>query len=109
MATEEFLSCLSKAGVERAATAEDVRIGARAKDTRAALIKRFETGVYVHPAALFQLSEAEIAEAQEAASYRYNPEAPDDDESPDWSDGDRDAAKNTLNDNWDETADDSAV
>jgi ParB family transcriptional regulator, chromosome partitioning protein len=107
MATEEFLSCLSKAGVEKAAAAEGVRIGARAKDTRAALIKRFETSVYVHPAALFRLSEEEIAEAQEAASYRYNRGSPDDDESPDWSEGDRDAPENTLDDNWDETADGS--
>jgi hypothetical protein len=98
MATEEFLSCLSKAGLEKAAAAEGVRIGSRAKDTRAALIKRFETGVYVHPAALFRLSEEEIAEAKEAASYRYSPGSPDDDESLDWSEGDRDAAENTADD-----------
>ena len=68
MATEEFLSCLSKAGVEKAAAAEGVRIAPRGKETRAALIERFKTGVYVYPGALFRLTEAEIADAAETAA-----------------------------------------
>ena len=105
MATEEFLSCLSKAGVEKAAAAAGVRSGARAKDTRAALIERFATGVYVHPAALFRLTEQEIAEAKQAASYRYDFGSSDDDESLDQNEGAQDGADNTVDDGWDETAD----
>jgi hypothetical protein len=67
-----------------------------------ALCYRFERSVTSG-----RLSEEEIAEAKEAASYRYNLGSPDDDESPDWSEGDRNAAENTADDNWDETAGDS--
>ncbi|MEO8714806.1 MAG: ParB N-terminal domain-containing protein [Acetobacteraceae bacterium] len=77
MATEDFLSCLSKAGVEKAAAAEGVRIGARAKDTRVAMVERFAHGVYVYPGALFRLSEQEIAEAKRRAPYRYVPGSED--------------------------------
>ena len=64
MATEEFLSCLSKAALERAAAAEGVKIGSRGKDTRANLIERFKDGTYVHPSALFAPTPDEIAEAR---------------------------------------------
>lgn len=69
MATEDFLSCLSKAGVEKAAAAEGVRIGARAKDTRAAMIDLFATGVYVYPEALFRLTEQELADLGNSDGY----------------------------------------
>lgn len=65
MATEEFLSCLSKAALERAAAAAGVRIEARGKDTRARLIERFRDGRYVYPVALFGLTPEEQAEAAE--------------------------------------------
>ena len=65
MATEEFLACLSKAAVERAAAAEGVRAEARAKDTRARLIERFKAGAYVYPGALFKLTPDEVATAAE--------------------------------------------
>jgi len=68
MATEAFLSCLSKAALEKAAVAEGVKIGSRGKDTRANLIERFKEGVYVHPSALFAPTPAEIAEARRHAS-----------------------------------------
>jgi ParB family transcriptional regulator, chromosome partitioning protein len=69
MATEEFLSCLSKAALERAAAAEGVRIGSRGKDTRANLIERFKDGTYVYPSALFAPTPDEVAEARRQASY----------------------------------------
>jgi hypothetical protein len=53
MATEEFLSCLSKAAIEKAAADEGVKIGSRGKDTRANLIERFKDGIYIYPSALF--------------------------------------------------------
>ena len=73
MATEEFLSCLSKAAIGKAAAAEGVRVEARAKDTRARLIERFKDGVYVYPAALFQLTQAEIDDARQTAARRDVP------------------------------------
>jgi ParB family transcriptional regulator, chromosome partitioning protein len=63
MATEEFLSCLSKAAIEKAATDERVTIGSRGKDTRANLIERFKDGIYVYPSARFAPTPNEIAEA----------------------------------------------
>lgn len=62
MATEEFLACLSKAALEREAAAVGVPPGARGKDTRAAMVKRFEGGRWVHPRALFALTQDELAE-----------------------------------------------
>ena len=69
MATEEFLSCLSKAALEKAPAAEGVKIGSRGKDTRANLIERFKDGTYVHPSALFAPTPDEIADARRNASY----------------------------------------
>ena len=71
MATEEFLSCLSKPGIERAAAAEGVRVGARGKDTRAQMIARFAGSTYVYPAALFKMTDAELAEAARRVPYRF--------------------------------------
>src|SRR5579875_1336276 len=99
MATEEFLSCLSKAGVEKAAAAEGVRIGARAKDTRAALIERFANGAYVYPTALFRPTEQEIADAKAAASWRYVPGSTDE--------GDADAGADAENLGSTETEEDA--
>jgi ParB family chromosome partitioning protein len=73
MATEDFLSCLSKAGVEKAAASEGVRVEARGKDTRANLVNRFKDGVYVYPPALFKLTDDEVAAAKAARSRRYVP------------------------------------
>ncbi len=53
MATEEFLPCLSRAALERAASAEGVLPGQRAKDTRAAVIARFEGSRFIYPDARF--------------------------------------------------------
>ena len=74
MATDAFLSCLSKTGVEKVAAAEGVRIEARGKDTRAAVIESFKDGRYVHPAAVFQLTAQEIEDAKSAAARRWVPD-----------------------------------
>jgi ParB family chromosome partitioning protein len=51
MATEEFLSCLSRGALETAARAEGVNIAQRAKDTRARMVTRFKDGTFVYPGA----------------------------------------------------------
>ena len=63
MATEEFLSCLSRGALETVAKAESVNIAPRAKDTRARIVTRFKDGTFVYPSALFRLT----PEEQEAA------------------------------------------
>ena len=64
MATEAFLSCLSKSAIGKAAVAEGVRTEARTRDTRARLIERFKAGTYVYPAARFALSAEDLAAAK---------------------------------------------
>ena len=60
MATEEFLPCLSRAALERAASAEGVLPGQRTKDTRAAVIARFEGSRFIYPDARFAPTDAEL-------------------------------------------------
>ena len=66
MATEEFLSCLSKTAIERVGSSLNVLPRQRVKDTRAAVIAQAAGSTYIHPAALFALSQAEIAHHSEA-------------------------------------------
>jgi len=73
MATEAFLSCLSRSALETAATAESVNIAPRAKDTRARMVKRFASGVYVYPGALFKLTDEELAKDAATTRSRYVP------------------------------------
>jgi hypothetical protein len=85
MATEEFLSCLSKGALETAARAEFVRVEPRAKDTRARMVTRFQDGTFVYPAALFRLTPEELAAAAKreqrlAGSGWVGPAAGDDGE-----------------------------
>jgi ParB family chromosome partitioning protein len=61
MATEDFLSCLSRGALETTARTEGVNIAPRAKDTRARLVTRFKDGTFVWPGALFRLTVAEQA------------------------------------------------
>lgn len=61
MATEEFLACLSRQALERTAGAEGVPAGVRVKDTRAALIKRFDGQTWHYPDAGFALTQLEIS------------------------------------------------
>ena len=53
MATQEFLSCLSKQAMETTASANRVAPRNTGKETRAALIAHVGEGSFVHPAALF--------------------------------------------------------
>ena len=73
MATDDFLACLSKAALERAAAAEGVRVGARGKDTRANLVDHFKDGGYVYPPALFRITAEEAAEFKAQQPRRYVP------------------------------------
>ena len=66
MATEEFLSCLSKTAIERVGSSLNVLPRPRVKDTRAAVVAEAAGSTYIHPAALFALSQAEIAHHSEA-------------------------------------------
>jgi ParB family transcriptional regulator, chromosome partitioning protein len=82
MATEEFLSCLSKAGIERVGSSLNVQPRQRVKDTRAAVIAEAAGSTYIHSAALFALSQAEIAHHSEAPrdyswAYRDTDDASD--------------------------------
>ena len=63
MATEEFLSCLSRGALETVARAESVNIAPRAKDTRARMVTRFTDGTFVYPGALFRLTPEELEAA----------------------------------------------
>ena len=71
MATEDFLSCLSRGALETVAKAEGVNIAPRAKDTRARMVTRFKDGTFVYPAALFQFTPEE-QEAAERAPVRHD-------------------------------------
>jgi len=81
MASEEFLSCLSKTAIERVGSSLNVLPRQRVKETRAAIIAEAAGSTYVHPAALFALSQAEIAHHAEAprdySSYRDTDDASD--------------------------------
>lgn len=56
MASEEFLSCLSRTALEAALTGTPVLPRQRVKETRAALVAHYAEGRFVHPAATFALS-----------------------------------------------------
>ena len=61
MATEEFLSSLSRGALEQTCTNTPVLPRQKVKDTRAALVEHFKDGCFVHPAALFAPDEAALA------------------------------------------------
>ncbi|MDA8252903.1 MAG: hypothetical protein M0Z28_27570, partial [Rhodospirillales bacterium] len=66
MATDDVLKCLSKAGIERAATDAGVpALPKTGKEIRAALIAHVGEGTYVLPAARFALSREEVADLQQ--------------------------------------------
>src|ERR1700678_1066640 len=66
MATEEFLSCLSKTAIERVGSSLNVLPRQRVKETRAAVIAAAAAPTYTPPAALFAPPQAEIAPPSEA-------------------------------------------
>jgi ParB family chromosome partitioning protein len=81
MATEDFLSCLSKAGIEKVGSSLRVLPRPRAKETRAEVIKQASGSTYVHPAALFALTEAEIAlHAEAPREYSWDHADPGEDD-----------------------------
>ena len=81
MATEDFLGCLSKAGIEKVGSSLRVLPRPRAKDTRAEVIKQASGTTYVHPAALFALTEAEIAlHAETPREYSWSHDNPGEDD-----------------------------
>ena len=84
MATEDFLKCLSKGAMERAASAERVLPRNTGKATRAALIEQIGQGTYILPAARFALSTTELAKLEAKAAERaaYDSTAEDDPEEP---------------------------
>jgi hypothetical protein len=61
MATDEFLACLSRQALEKAAETEGVRAEVRVRDTRARFIERFSGTRYLYPGALFRLTAEEIS------------------------------------------------
>src|ERR1700678_4614901 len=72
MATEEFLSCLSKGALETVTRAEGVNIAPRAKDTRARMVTRFKDGTFVYPSAVFRLTPEEQEAAERATARSRN-------------------------------------
>ena len=59
MASDEFLSCLSRQALEREAGANQVRVEVRVKDTRAGVVKHFAGATWHYPDAVFAISAAE--------------------------------------------------
>ncbi len=81
MATEDFLGCLSKAGIEKVGSSLRVLPRPRVKDTRAEVIKQASGTTYVHPAAHFALTEAELAlHAEAPREYSWERGHSDDDD-----------------------------
>ena len=107
MATEEFLSCLSKTAIERVGSSLHVQPRQRVKDTRAAVLAEAAGSTYVHPAALFALSQAEIAHHLEAPrdyswAYRDTDDASGETaEEPDGSSDENDSLEPEADDNLD--------
>ena len=66
MATETFLSCLSRAALESAARAEGVRVEPRVRDTRERMVERFKNDTWLFPESRFALTANERAELQQA-------------------------------------------
>jgi len=78
MATEEFLPCLSKAALERAASTIGVLPRHRAKETRAAVISEAGKTHFVLPAATFAPTANEIETQKTEAARHFRPEYQDD-------------------------------
>jgi len=85
MATQEFLSCLSKQAMERVASNNRVLPRTTGKQTRAALIEHVGKGCFVHPAALFAPTPAEL-EARRRPESLIEAEGGEDEDPDDQSD-----------------------
>ena len=80
MATDEFLSCLSRGALERSAAAEGVWVEVRVKDTRARMVERFKDGVWLFSAGTFTPSPEAIASLAEDATDEPDAEGTGDDD-----------------------------
>ena len=65
MATQEFLSCLSKPEIERIGSASGVLPRQTGKATRAAVVDRFKTERFIYPGANYSLTTDEVAKLNE--------------------------------------------
>ncbi|WP_324504128.1 ParB N-terminal domain-containing protein [Acidiphilium rubrum] len=80
MATQEFLSCLSKPEIERIGSASGVLPRQTGKATRAAVVDRFKTERFIYPGAAFALTSDEAAKLAEShARHNGDPGSGDDD------------------------------
>jgi ParB/RepB/Spo0J family partition protein len=80
MATQEFLSCLSKPEIERIGSASGVLPRQTGKATRAAVIDRFKTERFIYPGAAFALTADEATKLAEShARHNGDPGSGDDD------------------------------
>ncbi|OYW00244.1 MAG: hypothetical protein B7Z58_16125, partial [Acidiphilium sp. 37-64-53] len=80
MATQEFLSCLSKPEIERIGSASGVLPRQTGKATRAAVVDRFKTERFIYPGAAFALTSDEAAKLAEShARHNGDPSSGDDD------------------------------
>jgi ParB family chromosome partitioning protein len=105
MATEEFLSCLSRQALEHSAAAEGIAPGARVKDTRAALARQFDGGLWRCPHALFALTPEEEAKRRVPKGFYLPGQAASAD--PDAAEGvDADEATTAPDDDVDPSRDD---
>ncbi len=74
MATDDFLPKLSKDGITKVLQAERLQPRNTGKEMRAALLEHVGNGSYVHSAALFELTPAELAEHARRAAGDQGPE-----------------------------------
>jgi hypothetical protein len=95
MATEEFLSCLSRQALERSASAEGMKVEVRVKDTRAAFVKHCAGKTWRFPGAHFPLTDEERANAAARTSSWVGGDGDEEDGSPD-AGGTGDTAGNDL-------------
>lgn len=75
MATEDFLSCLSRGALEGVAEAAGVPVRIKVKDTRAALVEHFADGSLLYPASTIAPAGDEVL----AWAARFAPAEPDED------------------------------
>jgi ParB family transcriptional regulator, chromosome partitioning protein len=61
MATDDFLSCLSRTGIEAVCKDTSVFPRQRVKDTRTALVQHYNKNRFLHPAALFAPAPDKVA------------------------------------------------
>jgi ParB family transcriptional regulator, chromosome partitioning protein len=85
MATEEFLSCLSRPVLEAIATEQGLNLAERVKHTRGRVVKHYQGGRYLYPDALFAVPD-ELLESERQASQRYSGSGDDDDSAVDGDD-----------------------